>query len=97
MLHDTLLKVTLERDIGSRCQSPGFPLEIETARGTVEVRGVVVTPLKVSLSRGQYEQLLDTVHRLFSVPTAAAEKIVPKQQPIAKAAAAAAAAYARHK
>ncbi|XP_016844832.1 vacuolar protein sorting-associated protein 13D isoform X2 [Nasonia vitripennis] len=84
ILHDTLMRVTLERDIGSRCQSPGFPLEIETARGTVEVRGIVVTPLKVSLSRAQYEQLLDTVHRLFSVPTAMAEPVVPKQQSTSK-------------
>ena len=78
ILHDTLLRVTLERDIGSRCQSPGFPLEVEGTRGIVEVHGVVVTPLKVSLSRGQYEQLLDTIHRLFSVPTA--ECLVPKPQ-----------------
>lgn len=75
-----MLRVTLERDISSRCQSPGFPLEIENARGTVEVRGVVITPLKVSLSRNQYEQLLDTIQRLISVPVAPSESLVPKEQ-----------------
>lgn len=76
----------MERDISSRCQSPGFPLEVENARGTVEVRGVVVTPLKVSLSRNQYEQLLDTIQRLISVPVANSESIIPKQEEITKAA-----------
>lgn len=84
ILHDTLWRVTVERDLSSRCQSPGFPLEIENARGMVELRGIVVTPLKVSLSRGQYEQLSDTVHRLFSVPTA--ESAVPKPQAVSKTA-----------
>lgn len=74
----------MERDISSRCQSPGFPLEIENTHRTVEVRGVVVTPLKVSLSRNQYEQLLDTVQRLISVPSAPSEPVVPKQQEITK-------------
>jgi vacuolar protein sorting-associated protein 13D len=80
ILHDTLLTVTLERDIGSRSQSPGFPFEADNVRGAIEIRGSVVTPLRVSLSRLQYEQLLDTVHRLFSVPAPMAESAVPKQK-----------------
>ncbi|XP_058797313.1 intermembrane lipid transfer protein Vps13D isoform X2 [Phymastichus coffea] len=85
ILHDTLLRVTVERDIGSRCQSPGFPFEIETARGTVEIHGVVVTPLKVSVSRGQYEQFLDTINRLFTMPAKVAEIVTPKTpQPLSK-------------
>ncbi|XP_014236722.1 vacuolar protein sorting-associated protein 13D isoform X1 [Trichogramma pretiosum] len=69
ILHDTLLQVTIERDLSSRCQSPGYPIEIEgvsSRDGTVEINGIVATPLKVSLVRNQYEQLIDTVHRLFS-------------------------------
>ncbi|XP_017773930.1 PREDICTED: vacuolar protein sorting-associated protein 13D isoform X2 [Nicrophorus vespilloides] len=35
---------------------------------TIEIHGTVVTDLKVSLTRGQYEQLLDTVQWLTSSP-----------------------------
>ncbi|XP_029665286.1 LOW QUALITY PROTEIN: vacuolar protein sorting-associated protein 13D-like [Formica exsecta] len=42
----------------------------------VQVNGAVITPLKVSLSRGQYEQLLDTFHRLFSMPVVTAAAAV---------------------
>lgn len=34
----------------------------------MQVHGSIITPLKVSLSREQYEQLLDTTQRLFSMP-----------------------------
>lgn len=83
ILHDTLVKITLERDLCNRCQSPELSSDVEFSPprdGTVDIRAVVVTPLKVSLARGQYEQLLDTVHRLVSAPTTVNKPIVSKQQ-----------------
>ncbi|XP_015598611.1 vacuolar protein sorting-associated protein 13D isoform X2 [Cephus cinctus] len=64
ILHDTLLKIVVEREPYRPIQSPGFLSESDGP--IVQVHGTVVTPLKVSLSRGQYEQLLDTINRLFS-------------------------------
>lgn len=76
ILHDTMIKVTIERetqissnrDIILEQESPDNPV--------LQVHGIVITPLQVSLSRGQYEQLLDTIHRLFSMPVA---EPVPKE------------------
>lgn len=66
ILHDTVLRIILEKEHGyNLTRTPSFTLEPELQNNPViQVRGTVVTPLKVSLSRGQYEQLLDTIHRL---------------------------------
>ncbi|XP_033219342.1 vacuolar protein sorting-associated protein 13D isoform X2 [Belonocnema kinseyi] len=67
ILHDTLLRVVVEKERITQLQSPGFLGEDTPPNPILQVHGVVVTPLKVSLTRAQYEQLLDTIHRLFSI------------------------------
>ncbi|XP_032690797.1 vacuolar protein sorting-associated protein 13D isoform X2 [Odontomachus brunneus] len=72
ILHDTMLKILVEKE-NTLTQSTSFLLDGDfTNSPIVQVHGAVITPLKVSLSRGQYEQLLDTINRLFSMPVSAA-------------------------
>ncbi|XP_011264993.1 vacuolar protein sorting-associated protein 13D isoform X1 [Camponotus floridanus] len=74
ILHDTTLKILVEKQ-NTLTQSMSFLLDIDDYTSNspiVQVNGTVITPLKVSLSRGQYEQLIDTFHRLFSMPVVTA-------------------------
>lgn len=72
ILHDTMLKILVEKE-NTLTQSTSFLLDGDfTNNPIVQVHGAVITPLKVSLSRGQYEQLLDTTNRLFSMPVSTA-------------------------
>ncbi|XP_033365082.1 vacuolar protein sorting-associated protein 13D isoform X2 [Bombus vosnesenskii] len=83
ILHDTVLKVVVEKE-NALAQSPSFFLDNEFfSSPIVQVHGVVMTPLKVSLSREQYEQLLDTTNRLFSMPVSV--PVVQKSQAMSKA------------
>ncbi|XP_071874811.1 vacuolar protein sorting 13D isoform X1 [Bombus fervidus] len=83
ILHDTVLKVVVEKE-NALAQSPSFFLDNEFfSNPIVQVHGVVMTPLKVSLSREQYEQLLDTTNRLFSMPVSV--PVVQKSQAMSKA------------
>lgn len=78
ILHDTTLKILVEKQ-NTLTQSMSFLLDIDDYTSNspiVQVNGAVITPLKVSLSRGQYEQLLDTFHRLFSMPVVTAAAAV---------------------
>ncbi|XP_020286741.1 vacuolar protein sorting-associated protein 13D isoform X3 [Pseudomyrmex gracilis] len=83
ILHDTTLKILVEKQ-SMLTQSMNFLLDDSCGEFTsnspiVQVHGAVITPLKVSLSRGQYEQLLDTTNRLFSMPTVTtAAAVVPE-------------------
>lgn len=82
ILHDTVLRVVVEKE-NTLAQSPSFFLDSEfSSNPIVQVHGVVMTPLKVSLSRGQYEQLLDTTNRLFSMPVSI--PVVQKSQTMSK-------------
>lgn len=82
ILHDTVLKIMVEIE-NTLVQSPSFFLDNEfSSNPIVQVHGVVMTPLKVSLSRGQYEQLLDTINRLFSMPVSV--PVVQKSQVVNK-------------
>ncbi|KZC09178.1 Vacuolar protein sorting-associated protein 13D [Dufourea novaeangliae] len=82
MLHNTVIKIVVEIE-NTLAQSPGFFLDNEFSNNpVVQVQGVVMTPLKVSLSRGQYEQLLDTMNRMFSMPVTV--PVVQKSQAINK-------------
>ncbi|KAF4525445.1 hypothetical protein B566_EDAN004188, partial [Ephemera danica] len=89
ILHDTLLKLSLELERG-RCvmrptseslpsllmdQSLDF-LDVDS-QDVVQVRGCVVRSLQVSLSRFQYEQLLDCVDLL----TSGIENVPPTPDP----------------
>ncbi|XP_043480928.1 vacuolar protein sorting-associated protein 13D isoform X1 [Leptopilina heterotoma] len=79
ILHDTLLRVVVEKErVANEIQSPGFILDTDSLNPIVQVHGTVITPLKVSLTRFQYEQLLDTIHRLFSISDM--EPVVQKPQ-----------------
>ncbi|KAL0131079.1 hypothetical protein PUN28_002577 [Cardiocondyla obscurior] len=78
ILHDTTLKILVEKQ-NTLTQSTSYLLDgsdITSNSPIVQVHGAVITPLKVSLSRGQYEQLLDTTHRLFSMPAVTATAAV---------------------
>ncbi|KAK0083635.1 hypothetical protein PV325_008476 [Microctonus aethiopoides] len=85
ILHDTSLKIVVEKAfITSSHHGSCFFIDQESPMGQqplVQVHGVITTPLKVSLSRGQYEQLLDTIHGIFSSPHSKEPSIT--QQPVA--------------
>ncbi|RLU23666.1 hypothetical protein DMN91_003872 [Ooceraea biroi] len=83
ILHNTTLKILVEKQ-NTLTQSMTFLLDGDfTNNGPiVQVHGAVITPLKVSLSRGQYEQLLDTINRLFSMPTVTATAAVAEYDDI---------------
>lgn len=65
VLHDTAIRLEIVRSVEATpnpCSD--HPDEIDI----VEVTGSVVRPLNLSLSRMQYEQLIDTLENLFKVP-----------------------------
>lgn len=66
VLHDTAIRLEIVRSVET---SPNpcsdHPDEIDI----VDVTGSVVRPLNLSLSRMQYEQLIDTMDNLFKVPS----------------------------
>lgn len=66
VLHDTAIRLEIVRSVET---SPNpcsdHPDEIEI----VDVTGSVVRPLNLSLSRMQYEQLIDTLENVFKVPS----------------------------
>ncbi|XP_044753631.1 vacuolar protein sorting-associated protein 13D [Coccinella septempunctata] len=77
ILHDTLVKLNIEREVtrGNLDYSNEslLPLEDdemsgESVKSNIQITGSVVTALKVSLTRLQYEQVLDTVQWLTSNP-----------------------------
>lgn len=67
ILHDTTIKLEIARELPDLYNSMEL-LDEKFSRDCVHVNGCVVTPLRVSLSREQYEQLLDTVDNLTSSP-----------------------------
>lgn len=82
ILHDTILKIVVEKE-NTLAQSPSFLLDNEFSNNpVVQVHGIMMTPLKVSLSREQYEQLLDTTNRLFSMPVTV--PVVQKSETMSK-------------
>ncbi|CAG2061726.1 unnamed protein product [Timema podura] len=81
ILHDTMIQLVLERNMV--CQSDsvsslllgedaGAELHETEQHDVLHISGSVVTPLKVSLSRQQYEQLLDSIDNLLSSPSPSA-------------------------
>ncbi|KAK5644974.1 hypothetical protein RI129_006274 [Pyrocoelia pectoralis] len=81
ILHDTIVHLTIEREIFCNPQTRHQSLsnliddgdsnqnldnsELDISEN-VEIAGSVISPLKVSLTRSQYEQLLDTFHWLMN-------------------------------
>lgn len=78
ILHDTVIKLDVERVVGCGMMQKADSLsslllddntvdfQEYQSQDSLQVSGSVVTPLKVSLSRQQYEQLLDTANSLLS-------------------------------
>lgn len=67
VLHDTAIRLTATRSH----ESPSIDLLLDApneAKEILQVNGCVIKPLNLSLSRGQYEQLLETIENLFKVP-----------------------------
>ncbi|XP_044592109.1 vacuolar protein sorting-associated protein 13D isoform X2 [Cotesia glomerata] len=84
ILHDTSLKITIEKvNAVTSLHGSCFFIDQDVAAfldPVFQVHGVVTTPLKVSLSRTQYEQLLDTVNAVFSFPHPSREVIQPERK-----------------
>ncbi|KAK9889536.1 hypothetical protein WA026_006891 [Henosepilachna vigintioctopunctata] len=86
ILHDTLVKLNIEREItkgitttfSSESSLPMDDDELsgESTMSNVQISGSVVNALKVSLTRMQYEQLLDTLQWLTSTPKIAESQTV---------------------
>ncbi|CAH1134889.1 unnamed protein product [Ceutorhynchus assimilis] len=76
ILHDTKLQVKLTREIHMGADSESILLEYENEESQLEkpsermeISGSIVTALKVSLTRSQYMQVLDTLQFVTSSPT----------------------------
>lgn len=68
VLHDTAIHLNITRTY----DNPSIDLMSDMANESIEtlkVTGSVVKPLTLSLSRKEYEQLLETIENLFKVPT----------------------------
>lgn len=67
VLHDTAIRVNIERCLETSC----IDLMVDTCdtKETVQISGSMIKPLNLSLSRVQYEQLLETIENLFKVPS----------------------------
>ncbi|XP_057336557.1 intermembrane lipid transfer protein Vps13D isoform X1 [Microplitis mediator] len=83
ILHDTSLKITIEKvNAANSLHGSCFFIDQDisiSSQPIFQVHGVITTPLKVSLSRTQYEQLLDTVHAVFSFPHSREVVIQPER------------------
>lgn len=67
VLHDTAIHLSITRTY----DNPSIDLMADMANESIEtlkVTGSVVKPLTLSLSRKEYEQLLETIENLFKVP-----------------------------
>ncbi|XP_045474860.1 vacuolar protein sorting-associated protein 13D isoform X2 [Harmonia axyridis] len=77
ILHDTLVKLSIEREVTrgdlnysneSLLPFDDDELSGDMTKSNIQITGSVVTALKVSLTRMQYEQVLDTMQWLTSNP-----------------------------
>lgn len=91
VLHDTVVQLSIEREIGKLKMRQNEEILLESGpdftsaerQDTVQINGKVVTPLKVSLSRQQYEQVLETVSSVLAdnpPPDSAGNSAVPSGQ-----------------
>lgn len=66
ILHDTAIRLTISRDLET-----SFDLNSDSvmeSKDVLNIAGSVVNPLRVSLTRQSYEQLLETIDNIFKVP-----------------------------
>lgn len=66
VLHDTAIRLDIVRSVET---SPNPCSDRPDEIDIVDVTGSVVRPLNLSLSRMQYEQLIDTLENVFKVPS----------------------------
>ncbi|XP_054285267.1 intermembrane lipid transfer protein VPS13D-like [Macrosteles quadrilineatus] len=79
VLHDTVIQLTVDHQAGQLYMRQAESILLESGpeftsaerQNTVQIRANVVTPLKVSLTRQQYEQVLETVAYVLSGQSAA--------------------------
>lgn len=81
ILHDTMLQLNIDREINKSMNTShssellmddeehNITNNYHINNGLIQINGSVVTALKVSLTRTQYEQVLDTLKWLTSSPT----------------------------
>lgn len=74
VLHNTVIQLAIEREMGKLKMRQNEEILLESGpdftsaerQDTIQINGEVVTPLKVSLSRQQYEQVLETVSSVLA-------------------------------
>ncbi|KAJ8920133.1 hypothetical protein NQ315_011790 [Exocentrus adspersus] len=82
VLHDTMLELKIDRELGTGMSTrhnsdSNLLMDVDEEgsnnyhinAGLLQISGSVITALKVSLTRSQYEQVLDTMQWLTSSPT----------------------------
>ncbi|CAG9832775.1 unnamed protein product [Diabrotica balteata] len=71
ILHDTILQLKIEREVNKPIntydQEFSLDEDIVKTKKTIQVSGSIVNGLKVSLTRSQYRQILDTLEFLSSI------------------------------
>ncbi|XP_065212498.1 intermembrane lipid transfer protein Vps13D isoform X2 [Planococcus citri] len=67
ILHDTVIQLFVERDLKMNGQDLNFvdSLKTEDKSESILISGKITTPLKFSLTRQQYEQLIETVNNVL--------------------------------
>ncbi|XP_037024186.1 vacuolar protein sorting-associated protein 13D isoform X2 [Bradysia coprophila] len=63
VLHDTAIQLDMVRIVDNTTVH-----EVYDTKETLQITGSVVKPLNLSLSRMQYEQLIETIENLFKIP-----------------------------
>lgn len=64
VLHDTAIQLEMVRIV----DSTAILHEVYDTKETLQISGSVVKPLNLSLSRMQYEQLIETIENVFKIP-----------------------------
>lgn len=64
ILHDTAIQLEITRVVGDAT----ICSDVYDTKETLQITSSVVKPLNLSLSRMQYEQLLETIDNLFKIP-----------------------------
>lgn len=67
VIHDTAIRLQITRITESSIDLLSDPLT--DTKDTLHITGSVIKPLRLSLSRRQYEQLIETFDNIFKVPT----------------------------
>lgn len=67
VLHDTAIHLKVQRSFETQTIDLLADIASES-KELLQFNGSVIKPLNLSLSRGQYEQLLETIENLFKVP-----------------------------